>query len=79
MPTVGVFAPKAAFQPTSGTSGSWMWITSKSSPPTSRRVFATPPQGDEERFETAPLAPKARVRPSGMKFSGSDGGAAAAR
>ena len=30
MPTTGVLAPSVAFQPTSGASGSWTWMTSNS-------------------------------------------------
>ena len=55
MPTAGASAPSAAFQPISGTIGSWMWMTSKSPlaqlAPRQRRPR---PRGTE-RLETAPL------------------------
>ena len=48
MPTTGASAPSAAFQPTSGTSGSWTWTTSKS-PRRSSRRGATDAAGREGR------------------------------
>ncbi len=65
MPTAGVREPSAAFQPTSGTSGSWMWTTSYSPLRSSPRMRAKPPAGETERLETAPLAPMPTVRPNG--------------
>ena len=63
----GASAPSAAFQPTSGTIGSWMWMTSNLPWRSSRRGATTPPAGNGARLDTAPLAENPAVRPSGTR------------
>ena len=55
--------PSAAFQPTSGTSGSWTWTTSKSPRRSSRRGATTPPAGKGARLETDAVGAEAHRAP----------------
>ena len=68
MPTAGVRAPSAAFQPTSGTTGSWTWIDVEVA------LAHLAARGDDaagrERREVGDRAVGARsptVRPSGTR------------
>ena len=67
MPTTGVSAPSAAFQPTSGAIGSWTWIDVEAALAQVAAGRGDAPAGKGERLETAPLAPNPTVRPSGIR------------
>ena len=78
MPTTGASGYEQASAPISGTSGSWTWTTSGAKARSSRRIFVTP-SGKTEMLDTAPLAPNAFVRASGIMYSGTARGSARAR